>query len=61
MQTKEQRAAIHAAIVYNLRYAFKDKVAHLSDEMLATVYDDFSLSDMHGNNDERFLEFLADV
>lgn len=61
MQTKEQREFVNRQIVYNLRFAFKDRVAHLLDHELVAIYDDFALSDMHGNNDERFLEFLETV
>lgn len=45
-------------IVGNLRFRWKDKLAHLSDEKLSEEYRDFGQSDMFGNNDERFLEWL---
>lgn len=48
------------AIVYNLRFAHGEAVAHLSDAALVNCYDDFFWSDMHGDNDERFPEFVKD-
>lgn len=48
------------AIINNVRFMFKEKVEHLSDSALVNAYDDFFWSGMHGDNDARFLEFLAD-
>lgn len=48
------------AILYNVRFAFGDKVAHMSDQALVNAYDEFSMGDIFGDNDERFLEFLKD-
>jgi hypothetical protein len=45
-------------IVSNLRGTFGEKLAEYSDEDLLREYKEFSQSDMHGDNDERFPEWL---
>jgi hypothetical protein len=45
-------------VIENLRQKFKDEIAHLTDDALINEYNEFSMSDMHGDNDKRFLEWL---
>lgn len=45
--------------ISNLRSRWKAETAQLTDEELLAEYKDFSQSDWHGNNDERFLEWLG--
>lgn len=47
------------AICYNLRHTWGARVAHLSDTELVNEYDRFAMSDMFGNNDERWMEWLG--
>lgn len=49
------------AILYNLRTRWPKELEHLSDQMLIDTYDDFARSDMFGDNDARFLEWMEDV
>ncbi len=49
------------AIVTNLRFRWKAELAGFGDAHLASEYNDFALSDMYGDNDARFLEYLATV
>jgi hypothetical protein len=46
-------------IVRNLRFRWKKELEHLSDEELLKEYEDFGFSDMSGDNDARFLEWLG--
>jgi len=46
-------------IVNNLRFRWREQLTPYSDEMLAEEYEAFGQSDMHGNNDARFLEWLG--
>lgn len=48
------------AIISNLRFAHGEAIAHLSNAALVNAYDDFFWSDMFGDNDARFLEFIKD-
>lgn len=49
-----------ANIVYNLRYRWKDELIHLTDEELLQIYEDFYFSDLAGNNDQHFLQYLKE-
>lgn len=57
MGNRSHRAADNA-IRDNLRFAFP-QYAEQSDQWLVNQYDEFAASDMFGNNDERFPEFVA--
>lgn len=46
-------------LVYNLRFRWPVELDGFSDAELVNHYDEFALSDWFGNNDERFLEWLA--
>lgn len=46
------------SIVDNLRFRWAAELKDLSDANLVNIYDEFAASDMFGNNDEMFLEFL---
>ena len=48
-------------LLYNLRFRWKDAVAHISDAALINAYDEFSLTDMFGDNDARFLDFIKEL
>jgi len=48
------------AIVHNLRFAFGEQIASLHDCCLVNAYDEFASTDMHGDNDARFIEFLVE-
>ena len=48
------------AIAYNLRFRWKKELEEVSDQKLVNAYDEFAMSDMFGDNDERFLEWLAE-
>ena len=48
------------AIISNIRFAHSAAVAHLSDAAVVNAYDDFFWSDMFGDNDARFAEFVKD-
>jgi len=45
-------------IVPNLRHRWKEELKHLSDDELAQLYEDFSLSVDAGDNDAKFLEWV---
>jgi len=45
-------------IVSNLRFAHGDAIAHLNNASIVNAYDDFYWSDMYGDNDARFPEFV---
>lgn len=47
------------AIVYNIRATWGALVADMSDQQIVNEYDEFAMSDMWGNNDERWPEWLA--
>lgn len=57
--SRSSRAA-DEAIISNLRFRWADELKHMSDVELVNAYDEFALSEIFGNNDERFLEFLSD-
>lgn len=40
--------------VPNLRYRWPKELEPYSDQEIAELYDDFAMSDDHGNNDENF-------
>jgi hypothetical protein len=46
-------------IINNLRYRWPAECASLSDEELIELYNQFSMSDDHGNNDEKFPDWLS--
>lgn len=46
------------AIIYNLRYRWPRELANISDARLVNEYDQFALSELWGDNDERFLAWL---
>lgn len=46
-------------IIDNLRYRWPELCKPYTDEQLMIIYDDFSLSEDHGNNDENFPKWLA--
>lgn len=45
-------------VVDNLRRRWPAELAKIDDEELAREYDYFSQSELYGNNDERFLEYI---
>jgi len=49
-----------AAIVSNLRFRWPQELAEFNDVALINAYDDFVYSDMWGDNDERFLDWIKD-
>ena len=49
------------AIVYNMRHKHPQELAKYSDVEIVNLYDDWFWDERHGNNDERFLEFLAEL
>jgi hypothetical protein len=48
------------AIIYNLRFRWEKELAEYSDAQIVNLYDEFALSEMWGDNDERFLEFIKE-
>lgn len=48
------------ALLRNLRQRWKQELSHLTDNQVITIYDDFAVSEYHGNNDEHFLQFIRD-
>lgn len=46
------------AIRDNLRFRWPKILSYLSDAQLVNEYDAFALSELFGNNDENFLEWL---
>jgi hypothetical protein len=44
----------------NLRFRWANEFADWSDQKLVNAYDEFAMSEMFGDNDERFLEFCKD-
>ena len=61
MSTKNNSILSNAdkQIVSNLRQHFGDKLVEFTDSKLALEYLAFALSDWHGDNDARFLEWLG--
>lgn len=49
------------ALLYNLRFRWKEELKQFSDATLINEYDNFALSDMWGDNDARFLEWMSAV
>ena len=47
------------AIIDNLRRRWPEQLVDISDATLVNEYDSFALSDQFGDNDERFLAWLA--
>lgn len=47
-------------IVPNLRRRWPDELASFSDNQVAACYEDFSLSDDAGNNDERYFDVIGE-
>jgi hypothetical protein len=47
-------------IVYNLRQRWPNELEGLSDVVLVNEYDQFAMSEMFGDNDARFLEWLEE-
>ncbi len=47
-------------LLYNLRTTWKEDLAGYSDSHVINMYDEFAMSDMFGNNDERWLEWVKD-
>jgi len=47
------------AILRNVRFAFPKETAGMSDQAVVNAYDEFAMSELFGNNDERFPEFLS--
>lgn len=45
--------------VPNLRHKWKEELSPYTDNQVATVYENFSLSDDFGNNDEKFPEWFG--
>lgn len=45
-------------IVPNLRNRWREELKEFDDDVIAAVYEHFSLSDDHGNNDEKFPEWF---
>jgi hypothetical protein len=41
-------------IVPNLRFRWPNELKEASDDDIASVYEDFAMSDDHGNNDQLF-------
>lgn len=54
----EKRAVTIKHIVPNLRYKWRKELEPFSDDAIAALYEDFSLSADHGNNDEKFPEWF---
>lgn len=55
--TRSHKAA-DANLLVNLRFAFGERVMKYSDQKLVNEYDEFAMSDMYGDNNARFLEWL---
>jgi len=47
------------SLVHNLRHRWPTELAEYSDQKLVNEYDEFALSDDFGNNDEKFLDWIA--
>lgn len=47
------------AIVSNLRFRWAKELENYTDAQLVNEYDEFALSELFGDNDERFLQWLA--
>jgi hypothetical protein len=45
-------------VVPNLRHRWPNELGAFSDDAIAALYEDFSLSDDAGNNDEKFPEWF---
>ena len=43
-----------AAVVANLRHRWPEELKNFSDQQIADVYHDFSVSDDYGDNDAKF-------
>lgn len=48
------------AIVYNLRFKWAKELEGVSDQVLVNAYDEFAMSEDFGDNDSKFLAYLAD-
>jgi hypothetical protein len=46
-------------IVPNLRNRWPEELKPYTDNQIASVYENFSLSDEYGNNDEKFPEWFS--
>jgi hypothetical protein len=40
--------------IKNLRFRWKEELSKYSDKVVAALYEDFSMSEDYGNNDEKF-------
>lgn len=45
-------------VLHNLRYRWVKELERYSDEQVASAYEEFSMSEDYGNNDEKFLEWI---
>lgn len=50
----------NAMLVYNLRFRWPKELASIADNKLIELYDDFAISELYGNNDEHFLQYVKD-
>jgi len=57
----EKRQITIKSIVPNLRNRWKDELEPFTDNAIASLYEDFSMSDDHGNNDEKFPTWFDDL
>lgn len=56
-----RREATIKYAVPNLRFSWKEELAPYTDNQVAACYEDFSLSDDFGNNDELFPTWFPDL
>lgn len=54
-------AATIRLIVPNLRGRWPDELAKFSDTAIALAYEDFSMSDDHGDNDAKFPDWFETI
>lgn len=59
MLTATQVKFRNEMLLYNLRFRWKNELAHIADRRLVQLYDDFAVSEFYGNNDEHFLQFVT--
>lgn len=57
---KTEDNGIRDNIRHKIKYGGWDVLTDWSDQKLVNAYDEFAMTDMFGNNDERFLEFCKD-
>lgn len=58
MMNDQRRIGTLRYIVPNLRHRWPKELSVFSDTAIAMAYEDFSISDDFGNNDEKFPEWF---